>query len=236
MSLTVLFMGLTVSAYQNDRYSYGISSKESRQYSGAIYASISPVSTTFPRSFDCYVTDKTEFETLATKIGVFGTLVIDGTSYSNCYISDFGDIYEIVRGSGKYTYHIQFSQAVTDSQSDQVYANEETVHIYTNKYLAAGAPLDYVPILLRGLAYVNIAVENKGESENLVVELYGAHNLNGDGKYALFLAVLDNTTAGKSNGGNITGPPNYAFLHFENLDLVHSASIDFTISKVATRR
>ena len=235
MSLTVLFMGLTVSAYQNDRYSYGISSKESRQYSGAIYASISPVSTTFPRSFDCYVTDKTEFETLATKIGVFGTLSIDGISYTNCYISDFSDIYEIVRGSGKYTYHIQFSQAVTDSQSDQVYATEETVHIYTDRLLAAGEELDSLPILLRGLAYVNISVENKGISEELEIKLYGSYDQVGTSKYPMFLSVLDNTPEGNTSGGTISGPPNYGFLHVKNADIIHSTTFDFTVSKVATR-
>jgi len=232
--MIVTFMGLTVSAYQNDKYSYGISSKESRQYSGAIYASVSPVSTTFPRSFDCFVTDRAEFETLAKKIGVFGTLVIDGTSYSNCYISDLGDIYEIVRGSGKYTYHIQFSQAVTGSQSDQVYANEETVHIYTDQYLAAGEELDSLPILLRGLAYVNISVENKGISEDLEIKLYGSYDQIGTSKYPMFLTGLDNTPEGNTSGGTIAGPPNYGFLHIKNADMIHSTTFDLTVSKVAT--
>ena len=232
--MIVTFMGLTVSAYQNDKYSYSTPSKESRQYSGAIHASISPVSTTFPRSFDCFVTDKSEFETLATKIGVFGTLVIDGTSYSNCYISDFSDIYEIVRGSGKYTYHIKFSQAVTNSQSDRVYATEETVHVYTNYTLNAGEELDSLPILLRGLASVNISVENKGSSEELEIKLYGSYDQVGTSKYPMFLSVLDNTTEGNTSGGTISGPPNYGFLHIKNADMVHSTTFDFTVSKVAT--
>lgn len=233
--ISVTFMGLPVSVYQDDKISYSIAYKESREYSGHIYAAVSPITTTFPRSFDCYTENVSEINNLSNKIGAFGTLIISGISYSNCYISSLGDKFEVIRGSGKYTYTIQFSQAVTEALTDQVYATEETVHIYTDRSLAAGEELDSLPILLRGLAYVNVSVENKGISEDLEIKLYGSYDQVGTSKYPMFLSVLDNTPEGNTSGGTISGPPNYGFLHIKNADMIHSTTFDFTVSKVATR-
>jgi hypothetical protein len=40
----------------------------------------------------------------------YNTLVVDGVSYSNCYISSFGKIKELVSGHGVYKYFIEFDQ------------------------------------------------------------------------------------------------------------------------------
>lgn len=109
--ISVTFGGYTVGAYQASKVSITTTTKETPLLSGDIHASLSSKTQSFPRSFDCYTADYSEIETLEAQIGSFDVLIIDGTSYSNCYISSLGDIHEIRRGSGKYTYSIQFKQA-----------------------------------------------------------------------------------------------------------------------------
>jgi len=108
--IPVTFADLQVSAYQEYEKNYSITAREVQLYKGDLFGAISPVTRDFPRSFDCYTEDYTEISNLADAIGTFGTLVIEGESFPDCYISDLGAIKEIVRGSGKFTYSIKFSK------------------------------------------------------------------------------------------------------------------------------
>jgi hypothetical protein len=108
--LSVTFAGLPVTAYQDTEKNFTVTAKEVQLYNGDFFAAISNKKRDFPRSFDCYTEDYTEISNLADAIGTFGTLVIEGESFPDCYISDLGAIKEIVRGSGKFTYSIKFSK------------------------------------------------------------------------------------------------------------------------------
>jgi hypothetical protein len=41
----------------------------------------------------------------------YSTLAIDGTDYSNCYVYQISEIFEVTEGSGIWTYSIEFRQA-----------------------------------------------------------------------------------------------------------------------------
>lgn len=109
--ISVTFAGLPVSAYQDSELNYQITAKELQLYKGDYFAALSPVKRNFPRAFDCYTEDYSEIDNIADAIGSFGTLVIEGESFPDCYISGFGGITELWRGSGKWVYSIKFSKA-----------------------------------------------------------------------------------------------------------------------------
>jgi hypothetical protein len=69
--------------------------------------------TKFSRTYKCYTEDFSDITTLLGKIGQPKTLVIDSTSYTNCYISPPFSYKEIIFGSGKYTYNITFKRDTT---------------------------------------------------------------------------------------------------------------------------
>lgn len=108
--LSVTFAGLPVTAYQDDEKNYTITAKEVQLYNGDIFGTLSPVKRDFPRAFNCYTDTYSEIYNLADAIGTFGTLVISGESFTNCYISEFVGITELIRGSGKWVYNIKFSK------------------------------------------------------------------------------------------------------------------------------
>lgn len=108
--ISVTFAGLPVSAYQESELNYQITAKELQLYKGDYFAVLSPVKRNFPRAFDCYTEDYSEIDDLADAIGTFGTLVIESESFPDCYISGFGNIKELWRGSGQWTYNIKFSK------------------------------------------------------------------------------------------------------------------------------
>lgn len=108
--IPVTFAGLPVSVWQEYEKNYSISAKEVQLHCGDIFGAISPVTRDFPRAFDCYTANYDEISNLVSKIGSFGELVIRDETFKNCYIAEFGAIHEIIRGSGKYTYSIKFSQ------------------------------------------------------------------------------------------------------------------------------
>jgi len=108
--LSVTFAGLPVTAYQDTEKNITVTAKEVQLYNGDFFAAISNKKRDFPRSFDCYTEDYTEISNLADAIGTFGTLVIEGESFPDCYISGIGGIKEVVRGSGKFVYNIKFSK------------------------------------------------------------------------------------------------------------------------------
>jgi len=109
--ITITFAGLPISAYQEPKLKYPVNAKAVTLLSGDIHVSLSSSTKTFPRTYDCYTADYSEITDLAGEIGSFDTLVISGTSYTDCYIAGIDNIYEVVRGSGKWTFTIEFGQA-----------------------------------------------------------------------------------------------------------------------------
>jgi hypothetical protein len=107
----VSFGGTTLGVWQENKIHYSVPSDETCLLSGNVNAQISSRAPTFPRSFECYTYSYTEIDALGAKIGTFDTLVINGEIYPDCYIYSFGNIHEIVYGSGKYTYSISFGHA-----------------------------------------------------------------------------------------------------------------------------
>lgn len=108
---SLTFQGVTIQCYQATDYAYDIQTSAKRLYSGEIYANVSAVTSIFPRSFLCHTDAFSEITAIAAKIGSFGDLVIDSTTYSDCYISSLSNIKELIAGSGKYTYTISFGKA-----------------------------------------------------------------------------------------------------------------------------
>ncbi len=108
--IVITFDSLPVSAYQDYEVNTQITAKEVQLYSGEVFGAVSKTTRDFPLSYDCYTEDIGEYTDLKAKIGYFKTLIIEGVSYTNCYISFLGSRKELIRGSGKYTYKISFSQ------------------------------------------------------------------------------------------------------------------------------
>lgn len=109
---TLTFQGVTIQVYQATDYAYDIQSKVSRLYSGELYVNLSTLDPSiFPRSFLCHTDAFSEITAVAALIGTFGDLVLDGTTYSDCYISSLSNVKELISGSGKYTYSISFGKA-----------------------------------------------------------------------------------------------------------------------------
>lgn len=61
-------------------------------------------------TFKCFPATASDVSTMKGKIGTSGTLTIDGTSYTKCYISTFS-YYETM--PGQYTYTVGFIQDTT---------------------------------------------------------------------------------------------------------------------------
>jgi hypothetical protein len=108
---TLTFQGVTIQCYQASDYAYDIQTSAKRLYSGEIYANVSAVTSIFPRSFSCHTDAFSEISAVAALIGSFGDLVIDGTTYSDCYISSLSNVKELIAGSGKFTFSVSFGKA-----------------------------------------------------------------------------------------------------------------------------
>jgi hypothetical protein len=108
---TLSFCGVTIQCYQAGDYAYNIKSAETDLYSGETYANLSPVYSKFPLSFMCHTDLYSEIEAVEALIGTFGTLIIDGISYTDCYIFSFGNIKNLIDGTGKYSYSLTFKKA-----------------------------------------------------------------------------------------------------------------------------
>jgi hypothetical protein len=109
--IPVTFADLPVSAWNDSEINYSVTANETVLLSGLVHVTLSPITSNFPLSFQCTTDDYTEIDNLKKMIGSFNTLVVSGTSYSDCYIANLGSIREIIRGSGKYTYSIKFGRA-----------------------------------------------------------------------------------------------------------------------------
>jgi hypothetical protein len=109
--LSYTFDSVPFSVFDIDEYGYQINATVKKLLTSEDFVQLSTVTKPFPQSFECYTTDKTEITNLAAKIGVFGSLVVGSTTYTNCYISELSGIKEVIAGSGKYTYKIGFGKA-----------------------------------------------------------------------------------------------------------------------------
>ncbi len=66
----------------------------------------------FPKIFQCYADSDSELADVeALILEDFSTLTINGTNYSNCYVYQISEIWEVKEGSGIWTYSIEFRQA-----------------------------------------------------------------------------------------------------------------------------
>jgi hypothetical protein len=113
MTYTITFAGVSITVVQAGDLAYTQGSQETLLYSGLTHAALSPIVSTFPRSYNCYTTSSTVFDGLYALMAAktFGNLVVNGTTYPNCWISNLSSIFEIKLGSGKYTYKLEFKQA-----------------------------------------------------------------------------------------------------------------------------
>lgn len=107
MTITVTFGGYPVSVLQKKEVSVDAPFSETTLLSGETYIQASST-TKFARSYECYTEDFTEITALLGLIGTKQTLVINGTSYTNCYLKPPLAYEELIEGSGKYTYTISF--------------------------------------------------------------------------------------------------------------------------------
>jgi hypothetical protein len=108
---TLVFDGLTLNCWQENEYDYDIPSKTTTLLSGNKFISKGSVITKFPISFNCYMTNAaTEEPAIVAKCLTYGTLVINGVSYTNCTILKFSKIKEVREGTGKKKFYIEFDQ------------------------------------------------------------------------------------------------------------------------------
>lgn len=103
----VTFGGSTVSVTRRGDIEVDAPFNETTLLSGETYIQASSKQK-FVRKFECYTESFTEISTLMGYIGQAKTLVIDGVSYTNCYIKPPLSYQELIYGSGKYSYKITF--------------------------------------------------------------------------------------------------------------------------------
>lgn len=106
---TVTFDSAPVSVIQEDEISVSWTLNETTLLSGKTSLQVN-AETKFSRTFQCYTESYSEISALLGKIGSAGTLVIDSSSYDNCYIAPPLSYKEVIKGSGKYTYTISFKR------------------------------------------------------------------------------------------------------------------------------
>lgn len=110
-TIPVTFAGLTIYAWQDAEVGYTVSKNETITLTGKRFVTLSKEKSTFPRSFDCYTEDFSDISALAEKIGYFDSLTFQNQTFTDCYISGLDKIKEIVRGSGKWSFSIEFGKA-----------------------------------------------------------------------------------------------------------------------------
>jgi hypothetical protein len=108
----VVFDGFTLDILERSEINVDFEFQETLILSGKT-AIDALTETKFSRTYKCYTASFSDITTLLGKIGQPKTLIIDSTSYTNCYISPPFSYKEIVFGSGKYTYNITFKRDTT---------------------------------------------------------------------------------------------------------------------------
>lgn len=107
---TLVFDGLNINCWQENEYSYKVQFKKIDLLSGDKFGNLGPKTTCFPKTFNCYASTQTELDDTIGKLSRFGTFVLDGISYLNCIISDFGNIKRVLENNEMYTFVLTFDQ------------------------------------------------------------------------------------------------------------------------------
>ena len=109
---TVTFAGVTLKNWQTPKKTLSRDVKETELLSDKTHVSRSSKVVQFPKIFQCYSETDNEQATVEALINeTYGTLTIDGTNYTYCYVYQISDIWEVREGSGVWTYSIEFRQA-----------------------------------------------------------------------------------------------------------------------------
>ncbi|MEN6293572.1 MAG: hypothetical protein ABFD07_16355 [Methanobacterium sp.] len=109
---TVAFGGVVIKNWQTPRKTLTRETKEADLISEKTHVSRSSRVMEFPKEFECYADTDTEMEAVEALISAdYSTLIVDGQSYSNCYVYQISDIWEVREGSGTWTFSIEFRQA-----------------------------------------------------------------------------------------------------------------------------
>jgi hypothetical protein len=109
---TVAFAGVTLGNWQTPKKTLTRDTKETELLSENIHVARSSTVVQFPKVFQCYTVTDEEMVAVEALINEdYSTLTVDGTDYSNCYVYQISEIWEVSEGSGKWTYSIEFRQA-----------------------------------------------------------------------------------------------------------------------------
>ena len=108
---TVSFAGVTIRCWQAGKLDSYIQFKKTQLLSGEFHVAIGMKTTQFPLNFQCYAMTDAELSAIEAQILNFGTLIVDGVSYTNCFIASLGSIHEESSDSGIWTYSLQIDHA-----------------------------------------------------------------------------------------------------------------------------
>lgn len=104
--MAITFDSITLTNPEVFDKDWGIQLKEEKLYSGKTIIQTS-TETRLSIKFKCHTTTYIDISNLKAKIGLSKTLIIDGTSYTKCYINSFT---ESEWFTGKYEYEVGFIQ------------------------------------------------------------------------------------------------------------------------------
>ncbi|MDP2217407.1 MAG: hypothetical protein Q8J68_08985 [Methanolobus sp.] len=105
--MAVSFDSVALSVIKEAEITVDAPFKQTTLLSGKVYVQASPEQM-FARTFECYTEDFTEISDLLGKLGSSATLVIDSESFTTCFIAPPIRYKELIKGSGKYAYNINF--------------------------------------------------------------------------------------------------------------------------------
>jgi hypothetical protein len=112
----VTFAGVTLKNWQTPKETLTREDKRSELVSELTHVSRSSEVIEFPKIFQCYTETTLEKNTVKGLINYdYLTLSIDGVNYTNCYVYQISEIWEVQEGSGIWTHSIEFRQADTHS-------------------------------------------------------------------------------------------------------------------------
>lgn len=108
----IIFAGVTLKNWQTPKKTLTRDTKETELISENLHVARSSKVDQFPKKFQCYADTITEMTVVEALISAdFSTLTINGVSYPDCYVYQISDIWEMIEGSGKWSYAIEFRQA-----------------------------------------------------------------------------------------------------------------------------
>lgn len=109
---TLVFAGVTLKNWQTPRKSLTRATKETELLSENTHVARSSRVVQFPKIFQCRTETDEEMMAVEALINAdYSTLTIDGVNYSDCYVYQIFDIWEMVEESGVWSYSIEFRKA-----------------------------------------------------------------------------------------------------------------------------